>query len=147
MATIKKRKDKFVVIYDYITQNGERKQKWETYETKTAAEKRVKQIEYDKSRDNFIAPNDQTVAEFLAEWAPLQAKQRWQYKTYMGNMQMIEQHINPSIGRIVLQRLTSKQVETMFAQLRTKKVAGGFTVFHVPSETGRYEIGIDYQKA
>lgn len=124
MATIRKRKDKYVVIYDYINEKGVRKQKWETCESKTEANKRAKEIEYEKLHDTFVTPNDQTVAEFLAMWAPIQAQQKWQYKTYMSNMQMIEQHINPMIGKIELQKLSPLHVETMFAKLKTKKVSG-----------------------
>ncbi len=124
MATIRKRKDKYVVIYDYINEKGVRKQKWETCESKAEANKRAKEIEYEKLHDTFVAPNDQTVAEFLAMWAPIQAQQKWQYKTYMSNMQMIEQHINPMIGKIELQKLSPLHVETMFAKLKTKKVSG-----------------------
>ncbi len=124
MATVRKRKNKYVVIYDYINEMGERKQKWETRESKADAEKRAREIEYEKSRDNFITPNDQTVAEFFAEWIPFQAKSSWQYKTYMGNVQMIEQHILPEIGKVVLQRLTSKHIDMLFMKLKTKKVTG-----------------------
>ena len=79
MATIRKRKDKYVVIYDYINEKGERKQKWETCESKAEANKRAKEVEYAKLHDTFIPPSNQTVAEFLAMWAPIQAKQKWQY--------------------------------------------------------------------
>ena len=106
MATIRKRKDKYVVIYDYINEKGVRKQKWETCESKADASRRAKEVEYEKSRNNLIAPNNQTVAEFLAEWAPIQAKKCWQYKTYMTNMQMIEMHINPLIGKVKMQKLS-----------------------------------------
>ena len=44
MATIRKRKDKYVVIYDYINEKGVRKQKWETCESKAEANKRAKEI-------------------------------------------------------------------------------------------------------
>ena len=121
MATIRKRKDKYVVIYDYINEKGVRKQKWETCESKAEANKRAKEIEYEKLHDTFVTPNDQIVAEFLAMWAPIQAQQKWQYKAYMSNMQMIEQHINPMIGKIELQKLSPLHVEAMFAKLKTKK--------------------------
>lgn len=124
MATIRKRKEKYVVIYDYINERGERKQKWETCESKLEANKRAKEVEYAKLHDTFIPPNTQTVAEFLAMWAPIQAKQKWQYKTYMSNMQTIELHINPLIGKIEMQKLTPMHIEIMLTQLKTKKVAG-----------------------
>lgn len=124
MATIKKRSGKYVVIYDYTDKEGVRKQKWETCETKSEAEKRAKQIEYDKSRDRFLTPSSQTVAEYFAEWVPIQARAKWQYKTYMGNMQMIEQHILPYIGHIEMQKLSPKDVDVLFDILRTKRVSG-----------------------
>jgi len=34
MASIRERNGKFNVIYSYTNEKGERKQKWETYETK-----------------------------------------------------------------------------------------------------------------
>lgn len=46
MASIKRRKDKFCVIYNYTDSDGKRKQKWETYATKAEAQKRKKEIEY-----------------------------------------------------------------------------------------------------
>lgn len=124
MATIRKRNNKFVVIYNYINERGERKQKWETFNTKSEADKRAKRVEFEKSRESFIIPNDQTVTEFFNEWVPMQAKTRWQYKTYMANVQMINAHILPIIGNVVLQRLTPKHIDMMFVKLRTKKVAG-----------------------
>ena len=40
MASIKKRRNKFNVVYYYITETGERKQKWEPYDTEAEAKKR-----------------------------------------------------------------------------------------------------------
>ena len=45
MASIKRRKDKFCVIYNYTDTDGKRKQKWETYATKAEAQKRKKEVE------------------------------------------------------------------------------------------------------
>lgn len=46
MASIKERNGKFVVIYSYKDENDNRKQKWETYKTKSEAKKRKQEIEY-----------------------------------------------------------------------------------------------------
>ena len=46
MASIRERNGKFNVIYSYTNEKGERKQKWETYETKAEAKRRKKEIEY-----------------------------------------------------------------------------------------------------
>ena len=45
MASIKQRKSKFSVIYWYMDDTGERKQKWDTLETKKEAKARKAFIE------------------------------------------------------------------------------------------------------
>ena len=42
----------------------------------------------------------------------------------MTNMQMIEMHINPLIGKVKMQKLTPKHIDVMFMELRQKKVTG-----------------------
>ena len=42
MASVRERNGKFNVIYSYTNEKGERKQKWETYETKAEAKRRKK---------------------------------------------------------------------------------------------------------
>ena len=39
----------------YTNEKGERKQKWETYETKAEAKRRKKEIEYKKEMGSFVA--------------------------------------------------------------------------------------------
>lgn len=40
MASIVKRKKKFSVVYTYIDDNGNKRQRWETFETNAEAKKR-----------------------------------------------------------------------------------------------------------
>ncbi len=40
MASIVKRKSKYSVVYDYIDENGKRRQRWETFSTNAEAKKR-----------------------------------------------------------------------------------------------------------
>lgn len=46
MASIKKRRDKYNVVYYYTNDAGERKQKWEPYDTEAEAKQRKAEIEY-----------------------------------------------------------------------------------------------------
>lgn len=46
MASIKQRKSTFSVIYWYVDDTGERKQKWDTLETKKEAKARKAFVEY-----------------------------------------------------------------------------------------------------
>lgn len=48
MASIVKRKKKYSVVYTYTDENGNKRQKWETFETNAEAKKRKLQVEYIK---------------------------------------------------------------------------------------------------
>ena len=50
MASIVKRGKHYCVVYNYQTEKGDRKQKWESYRTKAEAEQRRHDIEYAKSK-------------------------------------------------------------------------------------------------
>lgn len=66
MATIKKRgKNTFSVVYYYTDENGERKQKWETYHSYKEAVKRKAEVENQQFTGAFVSPSKQTVREFL----------------------------------------------------------------------------------
>lgn len=52
MASIRERNGKFNVIYSYTNEKGERKQKWETYETKAEAKRRKRKLNI--KRDGII---------------------------------------------------------------------------------------------
>ena len=45
MASIVKRKKKYSVVYTYTDENGNKRQKWETFETNSEAKKRKLQVE------------------------------------------------------------------------------------------------------
>ena len=69
MATIKKRGSKYAVIYDYRDAQGQRHQKWESFASKTDAEKFRRKVEYKKSCDSLLTPCSQTVAEYLSHFS------------------------------------------------------------------------------
>ena len=52
MASIRERNGKFNVIYSYTNEKGERKQKWETYETK-------KRLDFPKEKFNLYTLKSQ----------------------------------------------------------------------------------------
>ena len=67
MASIRERNGKFNVIYSYTNEKGERKQKWEIYETKAEAKRRKKEIEYKQSLGTFVVPKCTRVKELVRE--------------------------------------------------------------------------------
>ena len=124
MATIRKRKDKYVVIYDYLDESGKRKQKWETFDNKPEAAKRKSQIELDKASNQFVAPSNQALGDFLLEWAEIHGKANWQCHTYTGNIGLIKNHIIPYVGGIDIQKVMPRDIEKLYDTLRSKKISG-----------------------
>ena len=53
MASIVKRKKKYSVVYTYTDENGNKRQKWETFETNSEAKKRKLQVEYEQESGTF----------------------------------------------------------------------------------------------
>ena len=71
MASIRERNGKFNVIYSYTNEKGERKQKWETYETKAEAKRRKKENEYKKEMGSFVVRKCKTLDELITEYVCL----------------------------------------------------------------------------
>ena len=56
MASIIKRKKNYSIVYTYVDENGETKQKWETRTSYQEALKRKAEIESQKSSNSFLPP-------------------------------------------------------------------------------------------
>ena len=65
MASIIKRKKNYSVVYYYLDENGEKRQKWETWGTHKEALKRKAEVENQINEGTFIPPQNQTVSGFL----------------------------------------------------------------------------------
>ena len=89
MATIRERGGRFCVIYNYVDDNGKRRQKWETYKTKTEAKKRKKEIEYKKDKGIFFVPKCDTLRELLDEYVRVYGKDKWAVSTHHNNVSVI----------------------------------------------------------
>ena len=128
MASIKQRKNSFSVIYWYLAEDGSRKQKWDTVETKREARQRKAFVEYYQEvngcvlvpNEGAIAPSeravaaaqnqgkgDMTVKEFMSLFAELYGTSKWSPSTYSGKIATIEHYINPLIGDWKLNEITT----------------------------------------
>lgn len=74
MASITTRNDRFCVIYPYVDDKGNRRQKWETFQTLQEAKARKAEIEYSQQLGTFTIPNCTTVSELLSEYVSLYGK-------------------------------------------------------------------------
>ena len=100
MASITKRKSKYSVVYDYYDEEGVRHQKWETWGTYAEAKKRKAEIEHKQTNNTFVKPSIKTVSELMYDFMNLYGVNAWALSTYDGKKGLIDNYINPSIGKV-----------------------------------------------
>ena len=100
MASIVKRKKKYSVVYTYTDENGNKRQKWETFETNAEAKKRKLQVEYEQESGTFIPPSAKTVNDLLDEYMSIYGVNTWAMSTYESRKSLIANYIRPLIGDI-----------------------------------------------
>ena len=71
VAAIIKRNNRYCVVYKYINEKGEKKQKCETFATMPEAKARQKEIEYRESIGTFVVPKCKTMKELMTEYISL----------------------------------------------------------------------------
>ena len=118
MASIQKRGKKHAVVYTYTDQEGQKRQKWETFSTKAEARKRKSAVEAELDNGTFIPPNTTTVENFLKEFVELYGEKRWGLSIYASNTALINNYINPLIGSLVVQDINKKTVDKFIQQLQ-----------------------------
>jgi len=118
MATILNRNNKYVVIYWYSDENGNRKQKWETFGTMEAALKRKSDVENKREDDDIILPLCRNVNELFNEYVELYGKENWAPTTYQSNVRLFSNYIQPLIGKESLESLTTRYMERYYQKLQ-----------------------------
>lgn len=107
------------VSYKYIDDDGVNRLKEETYHSKEAADKRKLEVEYLQSVGKFVPPVEKTVQLFLKDFVDIYGAQNWgpsYYKTATG---LINNYINPKVGRVKMKSLTKKKMDAFFVELQT----------------------------
>ena len=111
MASIIKRKKSYSVVYNYTDENGEIRQKWETWHTRKEALKRKSEIENKQNEGVFIPPNNQTVSDFLYDFVCTYGEKKWGVSMYDAQTSLIANYINPIIGEMEVQSITPRVVD------------------------------------
>jgi len=117
MAFIRKRGKNISVVYKVTDENGKVHQKSETYQTQTEANKRLKEIEYKMSVGKFEIPNCTTLEELLSEYVKIYGHDKWSLTTYDGNVALISNYINPTIGETKLKKIDTRFLEKYYQKL------------------------------
>lgn len=124
MASIIKRKKNYSVVYNYVDENGETKQKWETWHTHKEALKRKAEIENQQHTGTFLPPSNQTITEFLYDFVSLYGEKKWGVSMYDSQTALIANYINPITGDMEVQAVTPRAVDGYIQTLqKTKSVS------------------------
>lgn len=118
MATIIKRKKAYSVVYNYVDENGNTKQKWETWHTHKEALKRKAEVENQQNTGTFLPPSKQTVLEFLYDFVSTYGEKKWGVSMYDGQVSLIANYINPIIGDLEVQAITPRVVDKYIQTLQ-----------------------------
>ena len=121
MASIIKRKTKYSVIYSYIDEEGEKRQKWETWPTLAEAKKRKAAIEYKQSTNTFVRPSIKTVSDLLYDFVELYGVTKWACSTFDAKKGLIDNYINPYLGKVKICDVTPRIVDQFYQKLQTVK--------------------------
>ena len=124
MASIQKRGNKFNVVYYYVDpETKERKQKWETFDTKGEAYKRKIEIESELLEGNYIPQSDITVNEYFERFIELYGTSKWGQSTFSSNVGLFRNYISPEIGNLKMVDVKKITIDTLYRNLsKTKPV-------------------------
>ena len=134
MASIHQRGNRFCVVYNYTTQDGLRKQKWESYPTKAEAERRKKELEYRSRLDEFVVPTCVNLRDLLREYVSLYGKDTWSLSSYTRINSTIKNYINPVIGDARLDEINTRYIELYYKKLQTMQPVANTSTGKPPTE-------------
>lgn len=117
MASIVKRKKKFSVVYTYIDENGNKRQRWETFETNAEAKKRKAQVEFEQENGTFIIPNAKTVNDLLDEYVSIYGVNTWALSTYESRQSILANYVRPIIGDMKLEDVSPRVMDKYYRDL------------------------------
>ena len=90
---------------------GKRIRKVFTAKTRGQVRQQLTRAQRDHSFNLPVAPDRQTVAQFLERWLEGSAKQTLRPRTFVGYQQLVRDHLMPGLGNVSLVRLTPAHVQ------------------------------------
>lgn len=135
MASIIKRKKAYSVVYNYINENGESKQKWETWHSQKETQKRKAEVENQQNNGTFIPPNNQTVSDFLYDFVCTYGVKKWGVSMYDSQTALISNYINPIIGDMEVQDITPRCTSQQILDTKLKNIVNRVVRLYKPYDT------------
>ena len=94
------------------------KQKWETWHTHKEALKRKAEVENQQNNGTFLPPNNQKVSDFLYDFVSTYGEKKWGVSMYDSQTALIANYINPIIGDMEVQDITTRVVDKYIQTLQ-----------------------------
>ena len=94
-----------------------------TYKSITQAKKDLKIFEADKTKQNLVMPNEDTLSDYIEYWLTDIKGIKCEQTTLYGYRLMAQNHIIPEMGKCKLQDITTLQLNKYFA----KKIRSGLS--------------------
>lgn len=131
MASIVTRGKSCAVVYT-TTVDGIRKQKWETYHTRSEAECRIEQLALCRRQKELrAAERIETMEQLMEVYLVLYGALRWSLSTYRSNCGLIRHYILPHWGSLRLDELSPRVAAELYRRLLTQpRVSGPFHHTH-----------------
>ena len=89
--------------------------------TEAEAKHRKAEIEYKQGNRTFISPNKTTVSAFLDDFVSLYGVKKWSPSTYEANTGLIRNYINPLLGNVLMQDVTTIAADRFITTLQRTK--------------------------
>ncbi|MDQ3692076.1 MAG: site-specific integrase [Chloroflexota bacterium] len=106
-------------VIDVEDATGKRKRKVVgTFRTKKEAEAEERDAQVKRDRGTLLEASTTTIGELLDEWLKVEAPQGVAAENLPAYEQIIRLHLKPVIGSTRAQKLTTKQIETLLADMR-----------------------------
>lgn len=121
MASIIKKRNRYYVVYRYEDEDGKERQKWESFETNAEAKKRKTAVEYQLETGELIIPQAKTIKELLEEYVSVYGVNNWALSTYDARRGLIFNYINPVIGDMKIEDVTTRVLDKYYQSLLKMK--------------------------
>jgi integrase len=118
-----KAKNRWAIVLDrgYIvdpeTGKKKRSQTWVSFKgTKKQAEDKCNELVGQVNRNEFVEPSKMTVGQWLDQWLEVKVKPHRRPHTYKSYSTVVERHLKPALGHILLQQLQAIDIERFHAR-------------------------------
>ena len=119
----------YYVYMDYgVDETGTRVRKYKTYPNLNAARKALREFHVERSMNQNLVPRKLTLSDWLEYWMKEVIGPNRAVTTLYGYRKIIENHLDPALGDVPLQKLTPSHLQSYYTMLLRDKELSPNTV-------------------